>query len=85
MRAPLPPLPTPEFSLPAEQYPEYPEDWLELNEEHRQDYLLPTHAASVPSRTTYPLTREEKQAASTAPEYVKQMAFYDKQCIHGAS
>ena len=61
--------------LPTEQYPEYPEDWLELNEEHRHDYLLPTHAASVPSRTTYPLTGEEKQAACTALEYVKQMAF----------
>ena len=75
MRAPLPALPTPELSIPAEQYPEYPEDWLEVTEEHRQDYPLPTHAASVPSRTTYPLNGEEKQATSTAPEYVEQMAF----------
>ena len=75
MRAPLPALPSPDYSIPAEQFPEYPEDWLELNEEHRQDYLLPTHAASVPLRTTYPLTGEETQAASTAPECVKQMAF----------
>ena len=36
--------------------------------------MLPTHAANVPSRTTYPLTGEEKQATDTAPEYVKQMA-----------
>ena len=76
MRAHLPALPTSEFSKPAEQYPEYPEDWLELNEQHRQDCLLPTHAASVPSRKdTYPLTGKEKQAASTAPEYVKRIAF----------
>ena len=63
MRAPLPTLPKPELALPAELYPEYPEDWLELTEEYQRDYLLPTHAANVPSRTTYPLT--EKQATST--------------------
>ena len=73
MRAPLPTLPKPELTLPAELYPEYPEDWLELTEEYQRDYLLPTHAANVPSRTTYPLT--EKQATSTAPEHVKQAAF----------
>ena len=73
MRALLPTLPKPELALPAELYPEYPEDWLELTEEYQRDYLLPTHAANVPSRTTYPLT--EKQATSTAPEHVKQAAF----------
>ena len=75
MKAPLPTLPTPEVAMPADFYPEYPEDWLELTEEYQRDYLLPTHAANVPSRTTYPLTGEEKQATDTAPEYVKQMVF----------
>ena len=75
MKAPLPTLPTPELAMPADFYPEYPEDWLELTEEYQRDYLLPTHAANVPSRTTHPLTGEEKRATDTAPEYVKQMAF----------
>ena len=75
MKAPLPTLPIPELAMPAEFYPEFPEDWLELTEEYQQDYLLPTHAANVPSRTTYPLTGEEKQATDSAPDYVKQMAF----------
>ena len=75
MKAPLPTLPTPELAMPADFYPEYPEDWLELTEEYQRDYLLPTHAANVPSRTTYPLTGEEKQATDTAPEYVKQVVF----------
>ena len=74
MKAPMPTLPKPELEMPADFYPEYPEDWLELTEEYQRDYLLPTDAANVPSRTTYPLTGEEKQATDTAPEYVKQMA-----------
>ena len=74
MKAPMPTLPKLELEMPADFYPEYPEDWLELTEEYQRDYLLPTHAANVPSRTTYPLTGEEKQATDTAPEYVKQMA-----------
>ena len=74
MKAPLPTLPTPELGVPPDFYPEYPEDWLELTEEYRRDYLLPTHVANVPS-TTYPLTGEEKQATDTAREYVKQMGF----------
>ena len=68
--APLPTLPTPELSMLVDRYPEYPANWLELTEEHQRDCLLPTHAANVPSRPTYPLTGEEKQATSTAPEYV---------------
>ena len=75
MKTPLPTLPTPELGMPPDFYPDYPVDWLELTEEYQRDYLLPTHVANVPSRTTYPLTGEEKQATDTAPEYVKQMAF----------
>ena len=61
--------------MPVDRYPEFPEDWLELPEEHQRDYLLPTHDASVPSGTTYPLTGEEKRATSTALQYVKQKTF----------
>ena len=68
MKTPLPTLPTPELGMPPDFYPDYPE-------EYQRDYLLPTHVANVRSRTTYPLTGEEKQATDTAPEYVKQMAF----------
>ena len=50
MKAPLPTLPTPELAMPADF--EYPEVLLELTEEYRRDYLLPTHVANVPSRTT---------------------------------
>ena len=75
MRTPLPTLPTAELSVPVDRYPNYPGEWLELTEEHQQDYLMLTHAASVPSRTTYPLTGEEKRATSTTPENVRQMAF----------
>ena len=75
MKAPLPTLPTPELGKSPDFYPEYPEDWLGLTEEYQRDYLFPTHVANVPSRTTYPLTGEEKQATDNAPEHVKQMAF----------
>ena len=75
MKAPLPTLPIPDLGMPPDFYPEYLEDWLELPEEYRRDYLLPTHVANVPSRTTYPQAGKEKQATYTAPEYVKQMAF----------
>ena len=34
-------------------YPDYPEDWIDVTEEARQDYLLPTHVANIPSRMTY--------------------------------
>ena len=57
----------------VEDHPEYPEDWIELTEECRQDYLLPTHVANIPSRTTYLLTKTEKQALDTAPKYVREV------------
>ena len=77
MKTPLPTLPASKLGKPPDFYPDYPEDCLELTKEYQRDYLLPTHVANVPSRTTYPLTGEEKQAADTAPEYVNQMAFVD--------
>ena len=56
-----------------EEYPEYPGDCTELTKECRQDYLLPTPIANVPSRTTYSLKVTEKQAVNAAPKYVRKM------------
>ena len=71
LKAPLPPLPTADFTLEIDRHPEYPEDWMEVTEECRQDYLLPTHIANVPSRTSYPLNGIERQALDGAPKYVR--------------
>ena len=70
-KMPLPTLPLSDFSILIETYPEYPKDWIELTEECKQDYLLPTHIANVPSRTTYSLTGVKKQALYTAPKSEK--------------
>ena len=71
LKRPLPTLTTMDESSIEENHPEYPEDWIELTEECRQDYLLPTHVANVPSRTTYSLTGAEKQALDAAPKTCK--------------
>ena len=47
---------------------------MELTEECRQDYLLSTHVANIPSRTTYPLTKTGKQTQDTAPKYVREVS-----------
>ena len=44
-----------------------------MTEECRQDYLLPTHIANVPSRTTYASTGAEKQALNATPKYVREV------------
>ena len=62
------------MSIPVESYLEYPEVWIALTEECRQDYLLPTHKANLPSRTTYPLTGAEKQALNAFQKHVKAFA-----------
>ena len=48
-------------------YPDYPEDWIDVTEEARQDYLLPTHVANIPSRMTYALDETVEQAMASAP------------------
>ena len=74
LKTPLPTLPPMDDSSLMENYPEYPEDWIELTEECRQDYLLPTHVANVSFRTTYSLTGTEKQALDAAPKYVREVS-----------
>ena len=53
LAAPLPPLPPLAPQPHEESYPDYPEDWIDVTAEAREDYLLPTHAVTVPSRTVY--------------------------------
>ena len=50
--APLPPPPPPIIHAQEDFYPDYPEDWIDVTEEARCDYLLPTHVTNVASRTT---------------------------------
>ena len=53
LAAPLSPPPPLALQPHEESYPDYPEDWIDVTAEARGDYLLPTHAVSVPSRTVY--------------------------------
>ena len=53
LAAPLPPPPPLALQPHEESYPDYPEDWIDVTAEAREDYLLPTHAVNVPSRTVY--------------------------------
>ena len=53
LAAPLPPPPLLALKPNEESYPDYPEDWIDVTAEAREDYLLPTHAVNVPSRTVY--------------------------------
>ena len=53
LAAPLPPPPPLALQLHEKSYPDYPEDWIDVTAEAREDYLLPTHAVNVPSRTVY--------------------------------
>ena len=53
LAAPLPPLPPLAPQPHEESYPDYPEDWIDVTAEAREEYLLPTHAVNVPSRTVY--------------------------------
>ena len=69
----------PEALVPTSQthedfYPDYPEDWIDVTEEARQDYLLPTHVANIPSRMTYALDETVEQAMASAPTVVRQAA-----------
>ena len=50
----------------------YPEDWIGVTEEARHDYLLPTHATNVASRTTDDLANTEGAALQNAPTHIKQ-------------
>ena len=66
LRAPLPEAPMPTLQTHEDLYPDYPEDWIDVTGEARQDYFLPTHVANLPSRKTYALDETVEQAMSSA-------------------
>ena len=74
LRAPLLEARMPTLQIHEDFYPDYPEDWIDVTEEARQDYLLPTHVANSPSRMTYALDETVGQATANAPLVVKQTA-----------
>ena len=74
LRAPLPEAPMPKLQTHEDFYPDFPEDWIDVTEEARQDYLLPTHVANVPSRKMYAVDETVEQAMATAPTAVRQSA-----------
>ena len=69
LRAPLPETPMPTLQTHEDFYPDYPEDWIDVTEEARQDYLLPTHVANVPSRKTFALNEPVEQAMAHYDTY----------------
>ena len=74
LRAPLPEALVPTLQTHEDFYPDYPEDWIDVTEEARQDYLLPTHVANIPSGMTYALDETMEQAMVSAPTVVRQAA-----------
>ena len=79
LRAPLPEAPMPTLQTHEDFYPDYPKDWIDVTEEARQDYLLPTHVANVPSRKTYVLDETVEQDMASAPTVVRQAALAIKE------
>ena len=74
LRASLPEALVPKLQTHEDFYPDYPVDWIDVTEEARQDYLLPTHVANIPSRMTYALDETVEQAMASAPTVVRQAA-----------
>ena len=69
--APLPPPPPLTLQPHEDSYPDYPEDWIDVTAEAREDYLLPTHAVNVPSRTVYPVAGASAVALQGTPSGVR--------------
>ena len=72
LHSPLPSPPPPILHAHEDFYPDYPEDWIDVTEEARHDYLLPTHATNIASRTTYDVANTEGAALQNAPTHIKQ-------------
>ena len=71
LAAPLPPLPPPVLQPHEDFYPDYPEDWIDVTVEASEDYLLPTHAGNVPSRTVYFVAGENATTLQNTPSGVR--------------
>ena len=78
LRAPLPEAVLTMMQTHEDFYPGCLKDWIDVTEEARQDYLLPTHVANVPLRKTYGLDEAVEQAMATAPTVVRQAALVIK-------
>ena len=70
LAAPFPPPPPLALQPNEEFYPDYPEDWIDVTAEAREDYLLPTHAVNVPSRTVYPIAGASAASLQGTPSGV---------------
>ena len=71
LAVPLPPLPSPELQVHEDFNSNYSEDWLDFTEEANEEYLLPTNAANVRSRTIYSVTEAGTKAMQGAPSGVR--------------
>ena len=72
LQRPLPSPPPPTLHALEDFYPEYPEDWIDVTEDARHEYLLPTHATNIASRTTYDVANIEGATLHNAPTHIKQ-------------
>ena len=70
--APLPPKPPPVLQTHEDFYPDYPEDWIDVTTEASEDYLLPTHAVNVPSRTIYSVAGTNTATLQNTPFGVRE-------------
>ena len=75
LQVPLPPQSHLVLHAHEDFYPHYPEDWVDVTEEARDDYLVPTHATNVASRTTCDLTSTEGATLQNPPAHIKQAIF----------
>ena len=53
-------------------YPDYPEDWIDVTTDASEDYLLPTHAVNVPSRTIYSVAETNTAILQNTPFGVRE-------------
>ena len=72
LAAPLPPTPPPVLQKHEDFYPDYPEDWIDVTTEASEDYLLPTHAVNVPSRTIYSVAGTNNATLQNSPRGVRE-------------
>ena len=70
LAAPLPPPPPLALQPNEDFYTDYPEDWIDVTAEAREDYLLLTHAVNVPSRTVYPVAGASAASLQGTPSGV---------------
>ena len=71
LAAPLPPQLPPVIQPHEDFYPDYPEDWIDITAEASEDYLLPTHAVNVPSRTVYSVAGASAATLQSTPSGVR--------------